>query len=125
MPEPPVPPVLLVAAGGVVGALARAGTGTLLPHEPGTWAWSTLAVNAVGAALLCALLAAAPSRGARLLLGTGVLGGFTTFSAFAVDAVLLVEAGRAPVAAAYVLTGVASLLAGAVIGGTAVRAVRR
>ena len=117
-----VPAVLLVAAGGVVGALARAGADVLLPHEPGTWAWSTLLVNALGAAALCALLAIRPSRDARLLLGTGLLGGFTTFSAFAVDAVLLVEAGRAPVAAAYVATGVATLLAGAAAGTASARA---
>ena len=122
---PPLPPVVLVAVGGVVGALARAGVGALLPHEPGTWAWSTLLVNALGAAALCALLASRPSRDARLLLGTGLLGGFTTFSAFAVDAVLLVEAGRAATAAAYVLTGAATLLAGAVAGTTAARAVLR
>ena len=122
---PTVPAVLLVALGGVVGALARVGAGALLPHEAGTWAWSTLLVNAVGAAALCALLTARPARGVRLLLGTGLLGGFTTFSAFAVDAVLLVEAERASTAVAYVVAGVATLLAGAVAGATAARAVVR
>ena len=120
-----MPAVLLVAVGGVLGALARAGVGALLPHEPGTWAWSTLLVNAVGAAALCGLLVTAPSRDARLLLGTGLLGGFTTFSAFAVDAVLLVEAGRAGQAAAYVVTGVVTLLLGALAGAAAMRAVTR
>ena len=117
-------PVLLVALGGVVGALARAGAGALLPHEPGTWAWSTLVVNAVGAALLCGLLTAVRDERVRLLVGTGVLGAFTTFSAFAVDAVLLADAGRLAVAAAYVAVGVATLLAGGLLGLAAGRRVR-
>ena len=108
-----------------MGALARAGSGTLLPHEPGTWAWSTLAVNAVGAALLCALLTAVADDRVRLLVGTGVLGAFTTFSAFAVDAVLLADAGRPATAAAYVLAGLVTLLAGGLLGRSAARAVLR
>jgi CrcB protein len=108
--------VLLVAAGGVLGALARAGAGALLPHEPGTWAWSTLAVNALGAAVLCALLTTVRDDRVRLLVGTGVLGAFTTFSAFAVDAVLLADAGRLAVAAAYVVVGLGTLLLAGLLG---------
>lgn len=118
-------PVLLVAAGGILGALARAGAGVLLPHEPGAWAWSTLAVNAVGAALLCALLTVVRDERARLLVGTGVLGAFTTFSTFAVDAVLLADAGRLLVAASYVAVGLATLLLGGLAGAAAGRRVRR
>lgn len=121
MPLSALAPVLLVAAGGVVGALARAGAGALLPHEPGTWAWSTLVVNALGAALLCALLTAVRDARVRLLVGTGVLGAFTTFSAFAVDAVLLADAGRPAVAAAYVVVGVVTLVGGGLLGRAAVR----
>jgi fluoride exporter len=100
----------------VVGALLRYGAGRVLPHEPGSWAWSTLAVNALGAALLCALLVRVQDRQVRLLLGTGVLGAFTTFSGFAVDAVLLADAGRVPAAIAYVLVGVGTLLAAGLLG---------
>lgn len=124
MPLSALAPVLLVAAGGVVGALARAGAGALLPHEPGTWAWSTLAVNALGAALLCALLTAVRDERVRLLVGTGVLGAFTTFSAFAVDAVLLADAGRPGLAAAYVAVGLATLLLGGLLGLAVGRRVR-
>jgi CrcB protein len=120
-----VAPVLLVAAGGVVGALARAGAGAALPHEPGTWSWSTLLVNAFGAAALVLLVGGGPSRQVRLLVGTGLLGGFTTFSAFTVDAAVLVEAGSPVLAVAYVLVGVVTLLAGAVAGLALSRAVRR
>ena len=111
-----MPAFLLVAAGGVVGGLARYGVGRALPHEPGTWAWSTLLVNALGAALLCALLTRVADPRVRLLVGTGVLGAFTTFSGFALDAVLLADAGRPAVAAAYVVVTVAALLAAGLLG---------
>lgn len=109
-------PVLLVAVGGVLGALARAGVGEALPYEPGRWSWATLLVNAVGAALLMALLARRPGDRVRLALGTGVLGGFTTFSGFAVDTVLLADAGRGALAAAYVLVSVVTLLGAGLLG---------
>jgi len=111
-----VPPVLLVAVGGVAGSLARAAVAAALPHEPGTWGWATLVVNLLGAAALCALLVQLPSPRTRLLLGTGLLGGFTTFSGFTVDAVLLVASGRPGAAAAYVLVGLGTLLAGGLAG---------
>lgn len=123
-----MPALLLVAAGGAVGGLLRAGVGRLLPHEPGSWSWSVLLVNAVGAFALAALLgvlARRPDERTRLLVGTGLLGGFTTFSGLAVDAVLLIEAGRPLAAAAYVGAGVGTLLAGAAAGLLVGRTVRR
>ena len=89
--------------------------GLALPHEPGTWAWSTLLVNAAGAFLLCALLTRVDDLRARLLLGTGLLGAFTTFSGLTVDAVLLAQEQPA-VALAYVLVGVGSLLGAGLLG---------
>ena len=123
--SPVLPPVLLVAVGGVVGSLARAVLGLVLPHEPGSWGWSVLVVNLVGATALCALLAQVPSREVRLLVGTGLLGGLTTFSGLTVDAVLQVEAGRPASAAASVLAGLGSLLVGGLLGSRLGRAVRR
>jgi len=120
--SPVLPPVLLVAVGGVAGSLARAALGAVLPDEPGSWA--VLLVNLVGATALCALLARVPSREVRLLVGTGLLGGFTTFSGLTVEAVLLVEAGRPVVAAVYVLAGLGTLLAGGLLGSRLGRAVR-
>ena len=105
----------------MAGALARYGAGRALPHDPGTWAWSTLAVNALGAALLCALLTRVSDVRVRLLVGTGLLGAFTTFSGLTVDAVLIAHAGRPLVAGAYVLVGIGTLL----IAGAAGRAVAR
>ena len=113
------------AAGGVLGALARWGVGEALPSRAGSWPWATLAVNLTGC-LLLGLLAAAlfarhpASPWLRPFLGTGVLGGYTTFSTFAVDAVQLADAGRAGAAAGYVVAsvvgGVLAAAAGVLLG---------
>ena len=83
--------------------------------------WATLTVNLVGCLAIGVLLAVLLDRfpahpWLRPLLATGVLGGFTTFSAFAVDAVQLVDAGRWPVAVGYVLVSVVGGLAAVVLG---------
>ncbi len=113
--------VLLVACGGAAGGLLREAVRVLLPPEPGTWGWSVLVVNAVGGFALGALLsvlARRPSERVRLVVGTGLLGGLTTFSGLVVEAVLL--AGAAPLsAAAYVLVAVSTLLSAAWLGARA------
>lgn len=88
----------------------------LLPHTPAAWDWATLVVNTLGAALLVLVLARRPLDRVRLLVGTGVLGGFTTFSGLALDVVLLLDAGRVVVAGAYVTTSVLTLLLGGLLG---------
>jgi CrcB protein len=110
--------VLLVACGGAAGGVLREAARVLLPPEPGTWPWSVLVVNAVGGfalAVLLSVLARRPSERARLLVGTGLLGGLTTFSGLVVEAVLLAEAS-APSAAAYVVVAVTTLLGAAWLG---------
>lgn len=72
-------------------------------------------MNAVGAFLLCALLSRVADRRVRLLLGTGLLGAFTTFSGLTVDAVLLAD-DRPLIALAYVAAGVLTLLAAGLLG---------
>jgi CrcB protein len=107
-----------VACGGAAGGVLREAVRVLLPSQPGTWAWSVLVVNAAGAFALAALLTVLsrrPSERLRLLVGTGLLGGLTTFSGLVVDAVLLAEAGPA-LAAAYVAVAVATLLGAAWLG---------
>lgn len=74
--------LLLVAAGGTVGTAARLGLGLTLP-DAGGFPVAVLVANILGALLIGVLAARLPaSTDLRLMLGTGVLGGFTTYSAF-------------------------------------------
>ncbi len=109
---------LLVALGGAAGSVARYGAYRLWPSAPGGWPIPTLTVNVLGSfaiGLLYMYLAArgAGSDNARLFWMTGVLGGFTTYSAFALETVLL---GFSWTGMAYVLITVFGCLAAAVIG---------
>ncbi|MDF1504376.1 CrcB family protein [Roseisolibacter sp. H3M3-2] len=106
--------VLLVAAGGAAGSVARFLVGRALAGVPGGYPWGTLAVNVAGSLLLGAVLARwpAPDAEARLWLGVGVCGGFTTFSAFAAELVTLPPARAAVYAAASLVLGGAAVLAG-------------
>src|SRR4051795_5688952 len=86
------------ALGGVVGALARWGVARALPSPAGGWPWATLLVNLTGCALIGFLLAVLLARfptspWLRPFLVTGVLGGYTTFSTFAVETVRLTDGG--------------------------------
>ena len=105
--------VLAVAAGGALGSLAR----YLLSGQVGRllgigFPWGTLAVNILGSfvmGVLVELLAVrwSVSPELRAFLTVGILGGFTTFSAFSLEVVLLLERGQTVAAAAYVVASVA------------------
>jgi fluoride exporter len=102
---------LMAALGGALGALARWGVGLALPSSPGGWPWATFTVNLSGCLLIGVLLAVLLARfpdhpWLRPLLAVGVLGGYTTFSTFAVDVVRQVEAGAAALALGYVAASV-------------------
>ena len=115
--------VLLVVAGGCLGALARYGLGVALPAPDG-WPLPTLLINVSGAFALGALLEGLSRRGpdtgrlrlVRLLAGTGFMGAFTTYSTMAVDAVHLFDAGAAAAGllylAASLVGGIGAVLAG-------------
>jgi fluoride exporter len=95
-----------VAAGGVLGAEARFEVGRLLVHAPGEWPWATLLVNASGCVLIGVLMVVLGELGgghplARPFLGVGVLGGYTTFSTYAVEVLQLHDAGRTAEALGY------------------------
>jgi CrcB protein len=116
------------ALGGVLGALARWAVTEALPHSPGAWPWATFLVNITGClligVLLAVLLALFPhSPWLRPFLAVGVLGGFTTYSTFAVEAVRLVESGHPALATGYVLASVTGGVAAVVVGLLAGRAV--
>jgi CrcB protein len=113
-------PLLQVALGGALGASARYLTGIAVARLLGReFPWGTLIVNVVGAfamgVLVVALAHLSANRFAPFLM-TGVLGGFTTFSAFSLDAVALFERGQIGLAAAYVagsvLFSIGALFAG-------------
>lgn len=124
--------VLLVAVGGAAGSAARHGVqvavGTIDRLPLGT-----LAVNVVGAFCLGLLLEwlARPGteprrhRNLRLLLGTGFLGGFTTYSAFALETERLVGGDEPALALSYVLATVAGGFATSVLGVATGRSLRR
>lgn len=108
--------------GGGIGALARFGVGGVVGHWLGTaFPWGTLVVNLVGClamGLLVGLFALAwsPGPAGRAFLTVGLLGGFTTFSAFAADAVLLLDRGQELAAAAYVAASALGCVAAALVG---------
>ena len=116
--------LLLVAAGGATGSVMRYLVGQWSIRLLGpSFPWGTMIVNVLGSfaiGVLAELIARKldASLEMRLLLVTGFLGGFTTFSAFSLDALVLFERGATGAAAAYILGSVGISLA-AVMGGLA------
>lgn len=110
-----------IAAGGGLGALARHLVGEALSAATGAFPWGTFLINVSGSLLIGILMAVLGLRPAhhrlvRPFLGVGVLGGFTTFSAYAVQSYELVRSGHPLVALVYLGgTMIAALLA--VVGG--------
>jgi len=118
--------LLAIAAGGIVGAEARYGLAAALPHGTGEFPWSTVLINVTGCLLIGVLMVvllelAAPHRLLRPFLGVGVLGGYTTYSTFAVDVQRLLLAHRPLVALGYLAATVLGC-AGAVWLATALTA---
>ena len=115
--------LLLVAAGGATGAMARYGLGLQAMRLFGpAWPFGTFLANILGGLLMGMLAGFLAHRGGadqeklRLLLGVGVLGGFTTFSAFSLETALMIERRSYGVAASYatasVLLSITALFAG-------------
>ncbi|QKJ18137.1 fluoride efflux transporter FluC [Microbacterium hominis] len=118
MPQPvDLRVVGLAAAGAAAGVLARAALEAPL-EAPAAVAWTTMAINAVGSLLLGIVVGWLDGRRPllRVFLGTGVMGGFTTYSAFAVQAVAAGPIGGALLAVASLAAGVAGAIAGLWIG---------
>jgi CrcB protein len=115
-----IPTVVQVALGGALGASLRYGVNVLAARLVGAgFPVATLVVNVLGSFLMGLLAAALLERGEGRLapfLLTGVLGGFTTFSAFSLDAVRLWERGEATAAAGYVAASVVLSIAGLALG---------
>jgi CrcB protein len=119
----------LIVVGGMVGTFVRAGLESALPVGAGQWPWTTFWINVSGSlalGILLELLAAGEDAGwrrsARLGVGTGVLGGYTTYSTFSVETVELLRSGNWLAGLAY---PAASLLAGIAAAALAMVAIRR
>jgi CrcB protein len=114
--------LLQVALGGAIGASGRYLTGVAAIRLMGPgFPWGTLVVNIVGSFVMGMIVVALGLFSANRLapfLMTGVLGGFTTFSAFSLDALTIYERGQSGLAAAYVLASVILSL-GAIVAGMA------
>jgi CrcB protein len=116
-PVAPFDPVVLVAIalGGAIGASGRWATAEVVdalgtPYVPGTWPWATLVANVVGCLLIGVAARRVPTgTTAWAFAVTGILGGFTTFSALAVELNDLADAERLPLAVLY---GAVTLAAG-------------
>ena len=134
MPTPPRPAhrdlrlVGLVALGGAIGSVLRYAVALALPVHDGGWPLATLTVNVVGAFALGWLLEGLAGRGRetlrgrrlRLFAGTGLLGGFTTYSSLALETERLLAAGDVALALAYLsvtlVVGSLAAAAGVAVG---------
>ncbi|MFI8517106.1 fluoride efflux transporter CrcB [Streptomyces sp. NPDC085481] len=126
-----LPIVGAVAAGGALGATARYGATLAWPTPAGAFPWTILTVNAAGCALLGVIMVLAtetptpPHPLLRPFIGTGVCGGFTTFSTYALDAQRLLAGGEVPRALLYLAGTAVTALAAVWAGVTAARAAAR
>lgn len=120
--------VAVVALGGALGATARYGLSLWWPHQVGGFPWATFWTNVVGCAAIGVLMVVitevwAAHRLARPFFGTGVLGGFTTFSTYAVDIQQMVDSGHPGTGFAYLAATLLAALAAVWLAATATRRV--
>lgn len=122
-------PVLrVIALGGGLGALARFGLAELIPTRAGDIPWATVITNAVGCLLIGVLMVLVTEkltahRLIRPFLGVGVLGGFTTFSTYAVEIQGLLQPDTVGLAVGYLVGTVLTALLAVLIGVRATRAI--
>jgi fluoride exporter len=107
--------LFLVMIGGALGAGLRYGVSLALPPLEGAFPWATFFVNlagGLGAGLLLAFLGShgPQAESARLLLGVGLLGGFTTFSAFSAETAGMIQNGQFGLGLVYMLASVLGAL---------------
>lgn len=112
--------IFYVAFGGALGAVLRYAVSATLSTPFGTFAVNALGCFAMGLAMVYLIEAAQTPHGAAPFLMTGLLGGFTTYSAFALDTLRLFEAGQLAAAAAYAVgtfvLALVSVFAGVLLG---------
>ena len=113
--------VLLVALGGGLGAASRFGVSLAVPARADAWPVATFGINVAGSLLIGLLAGWLSTRGDaaepwRLLLGVGVLGGFTTFSAYSLETMRMIERNDWVGASTYSIGSVIAGLAAVAIG---------
>lgn len=109
----PITDILIVALGGALGATCRFMAQAAMPFSS---RWGLIAINLTGCLLIGIVWRLLPSRALSLLLVTGVLGGFTTFSSFSFDTLTLLREGRWAEALGYVAVSVLGGLALTALG---------
>ena len=111
---------LIVFLGAGLGGMARHAVGFVALRYGWTFPYGTMGINILGSILMGVLAGWFAMRGGsqplRLFLATGVLGGFTTFSSYALEGILLLERGEAAAAMIYILGSVVLGLAGLLLG---------
>ncbi|MEU6375700.1 fluoride efflux transporter CrcB [Streptomyces sp. NPDC046909] len=120
------PVVAVVALGGALGATARYALSLWWPLQPGGFPWATFWTNVVGCAVIGVFMvlitdAWAAHRLVRPFFGTGVLGGFTTFSTYAVDIQKLIDSGHPGTGLAYLAATLFAALTAVWLAATATR----
>jgi CrcB protein len=118
-----------IFAGGALGAAIRTGLAEVAPTPAGGWPWTTFAINVAGSLLLGYLITRLQERlpvtaYRRPLLGTGLCGALTTFSAFQLELLRLLDRGRPLLALLYAAASIAAGFAGLALGTAVVRRAR-
>ncbi|ELP63505.1 fluoride efflux transporter CrcB [Streptomyces turgidiscabies] len=122
------PVVAVVAIGGAIGASARYAASLAWPAQTGGFPWTTFWINVVGCAVIGVFMVVitetwAAHRLVRPFFGTGVLGGFTTFSTYAVDIRKLVDHGHPGTGLVYLAATLLAALTAVTLAATATRRV--
>jgi CrcB protein len=107
----------VIALGGGLGAVARYGIAQWLPTTPAHFPWGTFLINALGCFLIGVLMVRWGQRPLlRPFLGVGILGGFTTFSTYAVETRAMLTPGEVPLAMAYLFGTLAAAMLAVLAG---------
>ena len=118
-------PIIPVMAGGALGAALRYLVSLALTGRGG-FPYATLAVNLLGGfamgVLAALVLRGVASEGLRLFVGVGILGGFTTFSAFSLESFQMIERGQVALAGSYAVASVIGSIAALAVGYAVARA---
>lgn len=122
--------LIVIAAGGVVGALLRYQLGRWWPTPVPQFPWTTLGINVSGCLVIGCFMVMITERWSlhalvRPFVGTGMLGGYTTFSTYAVDIVLLTRAGHPAAAGLYLIGTLTGALLAVIVGMLTTRRILR